>query len=50
MEPPPAYVARRSDYMIVKIPRWDLNKFYGKPPYWFINEVGGRDRVDWAIV
>ncbi len=24
-----AYVAPKVDYMIVKIPRWDLNKFYG---------------------
>ena len=24
-----AYVAPKLDYMIVKIPRWDLNKFYG---------------------
>lgn len=27
--PNSAYVAPKVDYMIVKIPRWDLNKFYG---------------------
>lgn len=27
--PNSAYVAPNVDYMIVKIPRWDLNKFYG---------------------
>ena len=27
--PNSAYVAPSVDYMIVKIPRWDLNKFYG---------------------
>ncbi|ULB33925.1 MULTISPECIES: carbamoyl-phosphate synthase (glutamine-hydrolyzing) large subunit [Proteiniphilum] len=27
--PNSAYVAPEVDYMIVKIPRWDLNKFYG---------------------
>ncbi len=27
--PNSAYVAPEIDYMIVKIPRWDLNKFYG---------------------
>ena len=49
--PNSAYVAPSVDYMIVKIPRWDLYKVCGRGSRdWLVDEICGRNNVNWKVV